>query len=132
MRQAVEFLLERMDTHPEEFHQHRPSGVKHHWCGLINDNKKFFTEEEAEAIKNKLSAINMDRFAQSITERLLAPDEVELTGFGDAPRRAEGQQVAYALQNRYEAAEIQAHRLAHQQEILEHHMKTHFEALGEL
>lgn len=137
MRQAVEFLLERMDSHPEEFYQHRPSGVKHHWVGLINDNKKFFTEEEAEAIRLKLSEINMDRFSQAIAERLLAPEEREDdpidTGFGSAPIRAEGQRVTYGMQNRYQLDAQQMQLDAHRIQV--EHMKAHIEYLkakGEL
>jgi len=137
MRQAVKFLLDRMDTHPEEFYEHRSMHAAHHWAGLINDHKKFFTKEEAEAIKSKLSDVNLDMLAQTITTKLLAPKESEYdpidTGFGSAPIRAEGQRVTYAMQNRYQldAQQMQLDAARIQAE----HMKAHTEYLkakGEL
>ena len=143
MRQAVKFLLDRMDTHPEEFYEHRSIHAFHHWVGLINDNKKFFTEEEAEAIRLKLSEINMDRFSQAIAERLLAPEpdsepvigEFDAMGrlqqsFGAAPIRAEGQRVTYGMQNRYQLEDHQYEHMKAQYELLK--AKAGLEAKGEL
>ena len=47
MRDAVRFLLERMDTNPEEFYQQRSNAGKHEWLSTINAYKKFFNDEES-------------------------------------------------------------------------------------
>lgn len=127
MRDLVKFLLTRMETHPEEFYQDRKSGVKFNWSHQIKDNKKFMTDDEYKAVWEKYSEINLERVMQDVTERLLAPEPVveELSGFGNAPVRAEGQAVAYALNNRYQIEEIKA-RLEHQRQIMEQQYKTDF------
>jgi hypothetical protein len=114
-----------METHPEEFYQDKKSGVKFNWSHQIKDNKKFMTEDEFKAVWGKYSEINLERAMREVTERLLAPepDEVELHGFGNAPVRAEGQSVAYAMQQ-YRTAEIKA-QMEHQKQLLQQHITLH-------
>jgi hypothetical protein len=124
MRDIVKFLLTRMETHPEEFYQERKSGVKFNWSHQIKDNKKFMTEDEYKAVWSKYSEINLERAMREVTERLLAPsDEVELHGFGNAPVRAEGQSVVYAMKNRYQIEEIQA-QMEYQRAMMEQKLKS--------
>ena len=123
MRQLVEFILGRMDTHPEEFYQDRKTGVKFNWTHLIKDNKKFMSDEEYKIIWDKFSEINLAHAMEQVTERLLAPsDEVELHGFGNAPVRVEGDAVTYAMQ-KLQVEEIKA-RMEHQRQIMNQHYKT--------
>jgi sulfatase maturation enzyme AslB (radical SAM superfamily) len=65
MNKGVEILLARMDTNPEEFDG---SG---RWIDLYNQFKKFMTEEEQQAVMNKLKAIKMEQFEQAMVKRLL-------------------------------------------------------------
>lgn len=81
MRKLIEFLLTRMDTHPEEFLQNRKADVKHNWVHIIKDNKKFMTGEEYDAIWEKFSEINMEHTMEEVTSKLFEP---ERDSFDDA------------------------------------------------
>jgi hypothetical protein len=99
MRKIVEFLLARADTHPEEFYEDRKPSTKQHWMHYVKQYKKFMTEEEYKAVWEKVSAINLDYAMEQVTNKLLAPsDEVEIVAWGDARVKAEGDAVAYTLQ----------------------------------
>lgn len=74
MRQIVEFMLNRMDTHPDEFLQEKKREVKHNWMGYYKNIKKFLTEEENQAIWSKLSDINLEDTMSHITQKLLEPE----------------------------------------------------------
>jgi hypothetical protein len=84
MRQIVEFMLTRMDTHPEEFLQEKKQGVKHNWMGYYKNIKKFLTEEENQAIWSKLSDINLEDTMGHITQKLLEPENEEVHEAFDA------------------------------------------------
>jgi len=75
MRKLIEFLLTRMDTHPEEFLQNRKADVKHNWVHIIKDNKKFMTNEEYDAIWEKYSQINLEQAMEDVTHKLFEPEE---------------------------------------------------------
>lgn len=75
MRKLIEFLLTRMDTHPEEFLQNRKADVKHNWVHIIKDNKKFMTDEEYKAIWEKFSQINMEHTMEEVTNKLFEPEK---------------------------------------------------------
>ena len=77
MRDAVKFLLERIETNPEEFLQDRKSEVKHKWLQTINSYKKFFNEEETKAIQSKLSEINLEHMKTFVVNKLFEQDEEE-------------------------------------------------------
>lgn len=74
MRKLIEFLLNRMDTHPEEFLQNRKADVKHNWVHIIKDNKKFMTDEEYKAVWEKFSEINMEQAIEDVTSKLFEPE----------------------------------------------------------
>lgn len=125
MSKLVEFLLARAETHPEEFYEDRKADVKHHWMHYVKQYKKFMTEEEYRAIWGKVSEINLEYAMEQVTNKLLTPEpEADyMTAFGSAHVRAEGQQVAYALQHRYGIEEIQA-KIEYQRQQMEKHLKT--------
>lgn len=81
MRKLIEFLLTRMDTHPEEFLQNRKADVKHNWVHIIKDNKKFMTDEEYKAVWEKFAEINMEQAIEEVTHKLFEP---ERDSFDDA------------------------------------------------
>lgn len=73
MRDAVKFLIDRMETNPEEFLQSRVlHEAKHDWIPTINDYKKYFNEEEKQLVMTKLSEINLEHMKKFIAERLLS------------------------------------------------------------
>jgi ABC-type phosphate transport system auxiliary subunit len=79
MRDAVKFLIDRMDTNPEEFLQSRVlNEARHDWIPTINDYKKYFSEEEKQLVQTKLSEINLEHMKKFIAERLLAADQRDI------------------------------------------------------
>ena len=73
MHYAVELLLARMESHPEDFSQER-SGK---WLQTINAYKKFFTEEEGIAVRDGLRKINMESMTEDIMKRMVKDEVVE-------------------------------------------------------
>lgn len=79
MRDAVKFLIDRMDTNPEEFLQSRVlNEARHDWIPTINDYKKYFSEEEKQLVQTKLSEINLEHMKKFIAERLLSEDQRDI------------------------------------------------------
>jgi hypothetical protein len=91
MNTGVEILLKRMDSHPEEF-QGVGKGVRlrvygndddydvsRRWDGLISAalNSTFLTDEEREALLNKLSSIQGEAFTTAVVEELTRDPSTE-------------------------------------------------------
>jgi hypothetical protein len=71
MHQAVELLLKRMESNPEEF-----SGDSHdRWMRHIKRYEEFMSDEERDVISEKHRAIMMDRMHKDIMSELLYGDE---------------------------------------------------------
>jgi multimeric flavodoxin WrbA len=86
MHHAIEMLLARMESHPEDFSQER-SGK---WLQTINAYKKFFTEEEGIAVRDGLRKINMESMTEDIMKRMVKDEEKSkldelLEGWADEP-----------------------------------------------
>lgn len=88
MRKLVEFLLARMETHPEEFYQDRKTDVKHNWMHTVKDSKKFLTDEEYKAIWEKVSEINLAYTMERVTEKLFEPENEDIYEAYDGYRTA--------------------------------------------
>ena len=74
MNDGVKILLERMNTHPEEFH-----GDYNKWVEVINKFEKFFTTSERSMINGALTNIRRAEFTSIIMEELLRePTPVEI------------------------------------------------------
>ena len=75
MHHAVEILLARMESHPEDFEPN----AKGHWQHWHNTYKKFFNEEERELVSAKLREINLNRMSQDMMQEMVAdkPDTNE-------------------------------------------------------
>ena len=69
MNKGVEILLARMDTNPEEFEN---TG---RWIDLYNQFKKYMSEEEQDAVMNKLKELKMAQFEQAVVKRLLNDEQ---------------------------------------------------------
>lgn len=67
MHHAVEILLARMESHPEDFEPN----AKGHWQHWHNTYKKFFNEEERELVSAKLREINLNRMSQDMMESMV-------------------------------------------------------------
>ena len=74
MHHAVEILLARMESHPEDFEPN----AKGHWQHWHNTYKKFFNEEERELVSAKLREINLNRMSQDMMEGMVE-GEPEIT-----------------------------------------------------
>lgn len=77
MRQPVELLLKRMESHPDEFLIEPKSGVSNKFLTMINQYRRFFTDEEKSAIDSKLSQVNLDRLLQRSMDIIFPPKEEE-------------------------------------------------------
>lgn len=66
MNGGVKILLERMSTHPEEFH-----GDYNKWIEVINKFEKFFTASERAMINGALTNIRRGEFTSLVMQELL-------------------------------------------------------------
>ena len=94
MHPAVETILSRMKSHPDEFVN---SGK---WTQAIGDYKKWFTKEELDAVNEGLRELRMGQFQERIF-KILTDDTLDQTiednsAFGMAPMKMSGQPVSYA------------------------------------
>lgn len=130
MSKLGEFLLARADTHPEEFYEDRKSGVKHNWLHHVKQNKKFMSEEEYNAIWEKVSAINLDYQMERVTEKLFEPEDEEVfdsTSFGAAVAKVAGQAVNYGQPTKIVANHAQVELIKKQLEYKKAQMKMALE-----
>ena len=75
MRQPVELLLSRMDSHPDEFLIEPKSGTSNKFVTMINQYRRFFTDEEKKAIDEKLSEVNLNRLLERTMTIIFPPQE---------------------------------------------------------
>ena len=74
MNDGVKMLLERMQTHPEEFH-----GDYNRWSEVINKFEKFFHANERVLINGALTNIRREEFTQVVMQEILRePTQVEI------------------------------------------------------
>jgi hypothetical protein len=74
MNDGVKILLERMQTHPEEFH-----GDFNKWVHIINEFEKFFNASERALVNGALSNIRREEFTRVVMQELLRePTPVEV------------------------------------------------------
>jgi hypothetical protein len=66
MNDGVKILLERMQTHPEEFH-----GEHSRWSDAINKFEKFFNASERALINGALTNIRREEFTSIVMQELL-------------------------------------------------------------
>jgi len=113
MRKLIEFLLTRMDTHPEEFLQNRKPDVKHNWVHIIKDNKKFMTDDEYKAIWEKFSEINMEQAIEDVTNKLFEPvgeewiDEFKSMPAGSTLSRTQVDMIKHQMEHQRELMKIE-------------------------
>lgn len=89
---AIKALLERIDTHPEEFINEDFSCISHGYNTMLNETRwehvswgmagdlyKFgvFTPEEREAYLIKVGVLMRQKFEEDVCKELLKPDEPE-------------------------------------------------------
>lgn len=65
MMDAVKILLERMDTHPEEFTRHSP------WAGIIAEYKDLIPPEEIGMLDAKLNEVRVKQFTAAVLDQLM-------------------------------------------------------------
>ena len=83
---AVDIVLARMETHPEEFY-----GEAKKWAFIYKEYfRDIMTETEKAAIHTKLKEIRRIELTQKVLETITEePHEVQYTTFGSAEARAE-------------------------------------------
>nr|DAT24713.1 MAG TPA: Pre-mRNA branch site protein p14 mutant, pre-mRNA splicing, adenine [Caudoviricetes sp.] len=73
MHQAVDLLLKRMDSNPDEFMSSHPRQVR--WDKIIRSYDSYLTDEERDAIRQKYSEIQMGAMHKDIMAELLYGEE---------------------------------------------------------
>jgi hypothetical protein len=73
MHPAVELLMKRMESNPDEFVKGHDRFYK--WERIIENYRPFFPEEDAVILKTKYSALQLDRMHKEIMAELLYGDE---------------------------------------------------------
>ena len=71
MHQAVELVLKRMESNPDEF----TGDSRDRWMRMIKRYEAFFNEEERKAISEKQNAIMMKEFHNEVMGELLYGEE---------------------------------------------------------
>lgn len=75
LHEAVELLLKRMETHPEEFPTEDGYDLRGRWAKTLRKYSTFLTEAEETAIKDAKRKLCMQRMHEDIMKELLAPEE---------------------------------------------------------
>jgi hypothetical protein len=74
MNDGVKMLIDRMQTHPEEFHGHY-----NRWTEIINNFEKFFNASERALINGALTNLRREEFTQIVMQEILRePTPVEI------------------------------------------------------
>jgi hypothetical protein len=74
MNDGVKILLDRMNTHPEEFYGHY-----NRWTEVIDKFEKFFNTSERALINGALTNIRREEFTQIVMQEILRePTPVEI------------------------------------------------------
>jgi hypothetical protein len=110
MHQAIELLLKRMESNPEEFAEHPAKLGVGKWMRLVDRYRGYFTEEEGKAFQDKLRELRMNELQKEIMAELL---------YGEERRRAEAEDLEYerrammaqaqSAPNRYAMTNTQMH-----------------------
>ena len=86
MHQAIELLLKRMESNPEEFADSPGKLSVGKWMRLVDRYRGYFTEEEGKAFQDKLRELRMNELQKEIMAELL---------YGEERRRAEAEDIEY-------------------------------------
>jgi hypothetical protein len=68
MNKGIEILLNRMDSNPEEF-------INHRWILCFNQYKKILDAKDVEAFETKLNILLQDKFTEEVMKELLIPKD---------------------------------------------------------
>lgn len=66
MNDGVKMLIDRMQTHPEEFYGHY-----NRWTEIINNFEKFFNANERALINGALTNLRREEFTQIVMQEIL-------------------------------------------------------------
>ena len=78
MLSAIEILIERTKTHPEEFSEGQLNKYSK-WGDLINNYSPCMTQEEREALAAAMTEAKRTLFNEAVMKRLVGTDGVELS-----------------------------------------------------
>jgi hypothetical protein len=123
MNDGVKILLERMQTHPDEFFDESSRlHVTSKWGTLIADHQNFLELEDKKALDEGLNKLMQQHFTEKVLEKLVGlTEESNVKKLGNM-----------FTQNRRKAA-LAAQIPAIPSMTLEHneHLKAHLKALGQ-
>jgi len=69
MHPAIELILARMESNPEEF-----MSTRDRWGDIITELNKYTTEEERRLVFEKMRSIRLDAVHKQIMQELCAPE----------------------------------------------------------
>lgn len=107
MHPAVELLVKRMESNPEEFYDRSRRNLR--WERIMSDYESYFSEEERTAVKSKYAQLQLERMHKDIMSELLNGEEEErvLTGVKEQRKLFVNQAQLAALQNQSQLAALQ-------------------------
>lgn len=76
MHPAIELLLARLESNPEEFIDTHP--LEYRWGQILELVKQSADEEELKVLTTKLKSVKMDLLHKAIMQELCAPEQQEL------------------------------------------------------
>lgn len=128
MNQGLELLMNRMDTHPEEF-----MGLTHNkWMGIVESYEDAFDPEDIKAFKDKYNAMQQERFTEMVMKKLFEEEEKPMASpFGSAAVSGAGMGITYlptssgvgtTLTNSTTTSQAQANQLAAQAQLAQQQM----------
>jgi hypothetical protein len=107
MNDGVKILVDRMQTHPEEFYGHY-----NRWTEIINNFEKFFNANERALINGALTNLRREEFTQIVMQEILRE-----------PTMVERESVTFRVQGRdpwgSSTLQIQEQALAEKQKMFE-------------
>jgi len=131
MNDGVKILLERMETHPEEFVIEE--GVVGKWDSLVRSYEGVLPPEDLEEYKKARNALLQQQFTEKVMEELIDPKKSSLEDVINQ-YRAKGISSAGATQGAYTVSNNGAvtsweNRESLQTELMKTHIDAHLKAL---
>ena len=123
MNDGVKILLERMETHPEEF-----NGEINKWGNLILYYKDYLDPEDADALNTGINKLLQQRFTEKVMEELVDPKKSSLKDIINQ-YQVKGMPSVGTTRGLYSNGIGGNATLLAQQQLQTEHMKAHIEAL---
>ena len=125
MNDGVKILLERMETHPEEFVIEE--GVPAKWDSLIRSYESVLPPEDVKSFKEARNALLQQQFTEKVLEELVDPKKSD--NWVDKVMAQKGISLGGTTRGLYSNGIGGNATLLAQQQLQTEHIKAHVEAL---